>query len=1161
VNPGRARSRLIPSVALGLGLAALTIGGYFVTRSRDRLPSPESPVYEDMTRRFYHGLASLQVGLLDDAKEQFTHATELVPAEPAAWANLGLAHLRLGEFDAASRPIERAVALAPKSGDLVFLQAQLETGRGRLDEGIARLRRAIDLDPRSLRARFALAQEIESASGQNADAEAQRLLEQLLDMRPGNLAVLLERTRLAAKRGDSRLLQDSVRRLQQLAGGWPAVAVEQYGGLQRAARGPNFPDAARAVAVLRNVLVRVPAFHDDLLAVRTPPELIAEPLDHFLRLPSPTSRPSPPDENLTFSRESIGADRSTPWSALVAFSPNGTEPPAIFAADARELRRVGATRAAVPFPGGVAVTPPSANAILAMDWSRDFRMDLVLAGGAGVRLLVQQDDGTFRDGTATAAGGAEAVNADCFGAWTADIEMDGDLDIIVGVNGAPPIVLRNNGDGTWHRLAPFTGVVGLRAFAWGDLDGDGVPDAALLDAEGNLHLFENRQGGQFKPMEGPRGLGRLVALALGDINGDGVLDLVTLDATGTIRRASRGRDGWEQQQLAVWSDRPDSAVPGVFRLFLEDLDNNGSPDLLASGAGRSQVWLSGERGDFRPLMTVPEAEIFNVVDLNNDGQLDLVGLWNGQAVRLIGHGAKGYHWQMFRPRAQATAGDQRINSFGVGGEMEIRSGLLTEKQTLTGTSVHFGLGTRTGVDVARIVWPNGILQADFDSGADRVVVAEQRLKGSCPWVFTYDGTGMRFVTDFLWRSPLGLRINAQDTAGVSQTEDWVKIRADQLVPRNGSYDVRITAELWETHFVDHVSLMTVDHPQNLEVLVDERFVKPSPALEVHAMTPPRPVAQAWDERGRDVTELIARQDGRYLATFERGVYQGIAEDHFVELDLGREIGRETRAWLVGTGWIYPTDSSINVAIGQGRQVQPRGLSLEALDEDGRWIVVSPDLGFPAGKNKTILIDLSGVVRAGLVHARRLRLRTNLEIYWDSLAVADAVANAAMQTKRINADHAELRYRGFSKTSFARRDVPEVPRYNELANVAPRWRDLIGYYTRFGDVRELLRNVDDRYVIMNAGDELQMAFPAPPAPPAGWTRDFVLIGDGWVKDGDYNTSFSRTVMPLPSHDQRDYQASSATLELEADPVYRRHPDDWQRYHTRFVTPRGFLNGLR
>jgi hypothetical protein len=480
---------------------------------------------------------------------------------------------------------------------------------------------------------------------------------------------------------------------------------------------------------------------------------------------------------------------------------------------------------------------------------------------------------------------------------------------------------------------------------------------------------------------------------------------------------------------------------------------------------------------------------------------------------------------------------------------------------LTDTSAHFGLGTRTGIDVARIVWPNGVMQADFDSAADQVVVAEQRLKGSCPWVFTYDGAGMRFVTDFLWRSPLGLRINAQDTADVTQTEDWVKIRGDQLVPRHGAYDVRITAELWETHFIDHVSLMTVDHPANVEVLVDERFSKQPPALAIHVVEPPRAVARAWDDGGHDVTDVIAREDGRYLATFARGAYQGVAQDHFVELELGREIPRESRLWLVASGWIYPTDSSINVAIGQGGNVQPRGLSLEAQDDAGRWIVIAPDLGFPAGKSKTILIDLSAVLRAGVTHAHRLRLRTNLEIYWDRLATAADVSGMRVETDRLDPGSAELRYRGFSKTTYARRDEPEVPRYAEIANLAPRWRDLIGYYTRFGDVRDLLASADDRYVIMNAGDELRMLFPVPPPPPSGWSRDFVLIGDGWVKDGDYNTSFSKTVLPLPSHDRPIYEASSPTLDLEDDPVYRRHPQDWQTYHTRFVTPRDFLAGLR
>ena len=259
--------------------------------------------------------------------------------------------------------------------------------------------------------------------------------------------------------------------------------------------------------------------------------------------------------------------------------------------------------------------------------------------------------------------------------------------IIVGVNGGPPVALRNNGDGTWRRRSLFHAVTGLRAFAWADLDRDGDPDAALLDAQGNVHLFENRQGGQFVSMVGPTGVGRVVALTVGDVNGDGVIDLILLDDKGTIRRASYEREKWVVQTLAEWSGDWSGATPGQYRLFLDDLDNNGSPDLVASGAGRSQVWLSSDAGQFsgRPRL---RQEIFSIVDLTEDGQLDLVGLANGQPTRWIGHGTKGYHWQVIRPRAQENAGDQRINSFGVGGEIEIRSGLLTETQVIAGTSVH-----------------------------------------------------------------------------------------------------------------------------------------------------------------------------------------------------------------------------------------------------------------------------------------------------------------------------------------------------------------------------------------------------------------------------------------------------------------------------------------
>jgi hypothetical protein len=120
---------------------------------------------------------------------------------------------------------------------------------------------------------------------------------------------------------------------------------------------------------------------------------------------------------------------------------------------------------------------------------------------------------------------------------------------------------------------------------------------------------------------------------------------------------------------------------------------------------------------------------------------------------------------------------------------------------------------------------------------------------------------------------------------------------------------------------------------------------------------------------------------------------------------------------------------------------------------------------------------------------------------------------------------------------------------------------VGFHTRFGNVNPLLSGVDDRYVIMNAGDEMRLRFREQPAPASGWRRDFVLVGDGWEKDGDFNTGSSQTVLPLPSHDRRDYGEASSPGELERDPVYQRHRSDWEEYHTRFVSPDAFIRGLR
>jgi tetratricopeptide (TPR) repeat protein len=1158
------RSPLVFLVVVAV-LAAVGVGGFLWYRSRSAgLPQPGSTEYEQATRHFHRGLAGLDVGLLEGAIDDFTRAAGVAAGEPAIWANLGLTHLRLGAFDAAIPAVARAAELAPDNAAIAFLQGRLDTSRGERDAGIAHLRRAVDLDPSNVQARTALIEEIENAAGPDADAEAQQLLEAVVTQQPDNVAVIVERARLAAKRGEADLLRESIARIEPFTATWPADVVEQFRAVQQAAQQAP-ADAALEIAFLRNVLAQVPAFLESRREVMASAELVASPFTEFVRMTVARNTPAESDLAVSFTADVVGNRQAWPWQTLLAMSADGVEPPALFVAGANRIHRTSDLASVfLRFPGVPSLAPPTTAALAAVDWNHDFRQDIVAAGAGGVRLFLQDEAGAFADATEQASATSGTIDVIATGVWTADIEMDGDLDLIVGVRGAAPLLLRNNGNGQWERGSPFAGVTGMRAFVWGDLDEDGDSDVAMVDEAGALHVFANLQAGAFRLAIAPQAATGILALAIADVNADGRLDLVTVDASGVVRTSSQSRTGWIE---TVWLQSASVAADGPTRLFVADLDNNGALDLVVSSPAGSAAWLADGNQVLAPLATPLVAaavgQVHAVVDLDGDGQLDLAGIVDGQPVRLTGKGTRGYHFQVVRPRAQSAAGDQRINTFGIGGVVEVRSGQLVQKQVISGPVVHVGLGTSTSVDVTRIVWPNGVPQAEFDPAVDAAITAEQRLKGSCPWIFADDGTGLKFVTDFLWRSPLGLRINAADTAGVTQTEDWVKIAGSQLAPKNGAYDIRISAELWETHFVDHVSLMVVDHPDDVEVFVDERFVPVAPpALTLHATRRPVPVTNVRDHRGTDVTAAVTMRDGQYLSTFARGPYQGIAEEHFVEFDITTPPRADAPAWIVAHGWVYPTDSSINVAIGQGRHVTPQSLALEAQDTSGRWVTVSSDLGFPAGKHKTVLIDLRPVAAAGLADARRLRLRTNLEIYWDAIATAEGVADADLRVTRLAPSVADLRYRGYSQTtaSEGRRDLPEVPAYDRIANTTARWRDLSGFYTRFGDVRELLASVEDRYTIMNAGDELRLSFPAPPAAGEGWTRDFVLVGDGWVKDGDYNTSYSKTVLPLPTHNDSNYRAATAEPTLTSDPVYQRHRDDWRRFHTRYVTPDAFVTGL-
>jgi Tfp pilus assembly protein PilF len=1145
------------------GVIVFSVSG---CKSSGDLPKKDSKEYAQVVSAFYVGLGALQVGDDVHAESELSKVTTLVPGEPAGWANWGVLALRQRKLDVAGQRFEQARKLAPDNDQIYQLLGMLESSRGNSANAIADWRKAVEINPKNYRAAYQLAEEVERQGGANSDAEYAGLIQKILAAQPDNLAAQLELCRIAAKSGDAATAKAQLAKISARSSAWPSEVKDQLKALQEAADGPNPKFAATRTTFLRNTLMRVPEFRESLGVLKAPPGEEAEPFTRFLKMEQPDFTPAAADSALTFEVKPALTNDAGAWTWVGAVQLGSEGKPVVAVANGKEVKL--ATGASFPFPGGAGKVAPTPDGILQVDFNYDFKTDLVLAGASGVKFMRQDSPEKFTDVTAATKLPKNVLNAAYTGAWAVDIEADGDLDIVLGKKDGVPQVLRNNGDDTFLAIQPFAGISGVKAFAWADFDSDGNADAAIVDGADHLHIFHNQRQGQFREVTLPTTLSPVKAIGVADTDNDGVLDLVAVESNGTIAGVGfTEKNGWSVTSLA---QVPNAAaiLAGDVRLQIADVDNNGAMDLVLSPvktasvqSGAPLIWLGDASGRFT-LLDHPAGltSAFDVADLSGDGRLDLLGFdANGKPAQGVNRGTKNYHWQVVRPHAKQAVGDQRINPFGIGGEIEIRSGLLVQKQPISGPQLHFGLGNQTSAEVVRVVWPNGTVRAEFGVQADQEVVTEQRLKASCPFLFAWDGTKMEFLKDAVpWGSAIGLRINTIGTAKIATTGEWYKIGREQLKPHDGYYDLRITAELWEVYYYDKIALMTVDHPAGTEIFVDERFAIPPPKPGFTTVSTPHEIARAIDDNGTDVTEILRTLDGKALDTFGRGQFQGMTRDHYVEIDLGDEAPKSGPLYLIAQGSIHDTESSLNVAITQGNRWHAQGMSVEVPDEHGGWVTAQSNLGFPAGRKKTVLFNLTNIFRPGT--PRKVRLRTNLEIYWDCIRWAVGAPNAEVKAQLLDASYADLHYRGYSVIEHpVGAGAPEVPHYNEMMGSKSQWRDMVGYYTRYGDVRELLKDIDDRYVIVNSGDEMSMRFTEQPAPPAGWVRDFVLVGDGWIKDGDFNSTFSRTVQPLPYHAKDLYVTPPGRLEDEY--VYKKHPEDWQNYHTRYITPDAFQNSLR
>jgi hypothetical protein len=841
----------------------------------------------------------------------------------------------------------------------------------------------------------------------------------------------------------------------------------------------------------------------------------------------------------------------------------------------------------------------------AADFDNDGRPDLVITGAGEQRLFRNNGKGGFEDVTAKA--GLDKQTAVCLGATFLDLDQDGDLDLVVtrfaatvaealsylansggpketrpangglsiylNVGEAPPEVEQMTGPLLTTAFQPLTQPATLLGqparvvnVAAGDCDGDRDLDLFVL-ADGALAEFVvNDRLLRFHRAQLPEELlppGASNGALLLDVNRDGRSDLFIV-RNGATPVLLLGQRAAGQQEAGRWFQPGVVKSPPLLQAQAIDLDLDCLTDVVGLSAQRRPVLL---HNDGNRLVHAEEAlgsdagwpkdlVAVRVGDFRGQGLPDLLTWSEAAGLALYANQGNGNHglWvDLHGRRGKEGQNKLRCNTDGFGTRVQVHADeawATVENVTLSaglGQShqpLLLGLGQHEQADVVRLYWPDYTWQAEFGPASVRGHVKiehHNRKPGSCPLLFAWDGRRFGFITDFLGAGSMG-EMQADGGHRPPRPEESVKIEAEQLVPRDGQYLLKVSNPFDEVHYFDRFQLVALDHPADVRVYPDERFTSPGPppSQELLAFRQELFPIQARDHRGRDVTATLLAWDRICVDGFARRAWLGYAEEHWVELDFGdrlAQFGPKDRLVLCLAGWTeYPYPESIWAATQAG--VELRSPVLERRGADGTWQTLVADTGFPAGLPRMMTLDVTGKLGGPRCV---LRLRTNLEIFWDQIFVAPLLPAGAFRSANLEVGTANLAARGCVQEYSPDGRQPTLYDHDRL-ETTPVAR-VSGRLTRLGDVAELLRDLDDRFVIIGPGDEITVTFDASrlPALPAGWKRSFVLRTWGYTKDMGPFTAHGDTVEPLPFRAMGNYPYGPD----------KRHPheDYQQRYNTR------------
>jgi hypothetical protein len=1145
------------------------------------------------------GLAYLEEFKLEEAENEFLKFIDLAPDDKFGYANLGLTYLRMANYPEAEKELTRAIKIDPKDPDIRLILATVFKMNNERDKAIEELKSALEFAPDHKKILYEISELYSTLPDEDSMKKRGNYIEILVRNAPGNLVPRLNLTDILIRNGEFDKAVEQMEIIRKQFPEFPREAVEYYDKTLSLLRKKNKENAIIQFTIFHNYLKVTSPYQAGIMELKGPGgSLIGFPVITFDRRGSSSGN----DENSSL----LDIIRFTNVAAeagldIIPRTDEGKNPEFRFSSHAEAcdydgdgdidiyagsydpasssykhflLRNEMGKYADVTMEAGLNHSGKESSAAFA-DFDNDGFPDLFVMKEGGDILYRNTGKGTFEDVTAKAQAGSRTGGKK---ALFFDMDHDGDLDLFEILQQSN-LYLRNNSDGTFEdqsaKLGPQAGGIISTGAAFGDFDDDEDIDFIVVSKNAGVCLWSNQRQGVFRDIaaeSGLKGYEGAGTVAVGDYNNDGYLDLFIGSATGENHALLRNmRNGtFEKEKNNAEMLRSLEKI-NVFDASFLDFNNDGFLDILVAGESQAKdgrgvnlIYNDG-KGNFRDVSELLPSEVksgkqITVFDYNDDGDLDalIAGISGGMSM-LRNDGGNNNHFITMK-LVGLRAGSAKNNYFGIGAKVEMRAGDLYETMVVTNPNIHFGTGSNSRADIIRIRWTNGVPQNIFMPVSDQSLTEQQTLKGSCPFLYGWNGEEYVFVKDILWRSalgmPTGIMGGTTSYAFADASDDYLKIPGDMLKQSNGSYTIQVTSELWETIYIDELELVAVDHPDSLDIFVPEQFGPPPfPGLKILTVKEKHAPVSAVDAEGNDVLSFISEKDDMYLSGFKLDKYQGVTEMHDLILDPG-ELSQSGNLFLFMNGWIFPTDASINVAISQSDDIKVTPPLIQILNKKGEWVTVTGSAGFPMGKDKTVITDLSGKF---LSEDHRVRIRTNMEIYWDQIFFAENLTGAPVVKNVLSPSSADLHYRGFSEPF--RKGGRYGPHWFDYSVVEkePKWRDLTGNYTRFGDVLPLLSESDNKYIITNAGDETTVSFNAAELPPLakGWKRDFLIRSVGWVKDGDLNTAFGSTVLPLPFHGMKSYPPSESDTYPDTPELQKYN----REYNTRAVTADEYLNALR